>query len=352
MFVPRVLFRGGKDTVNMPIFTKNQGLLYQGIKLITRLAIKVLCRKLLVNDPTVLSRKGPLLLAANHPNSFLDSILLDTLFDQPVWALARGDAFRNGTHAKLLRRLKIMPVYRTSEGIENLNVNYQTFNSCVELFKNSSIVTIYSEALCVNEWHLRPLKKGTARLAIQTWDAGIPLEVIPVGINYSSFHLFGKNVHVNFGKPITQQDVPVQLSDGQRNNLFNQKLTHELQRLVYEIPANHHALLEKKLGVEISQLERVLLWIPAKIGQFLHYPLYAPIKKITTKKFKHTGHMDSVLSALLLLSYPIYLLLLYLLFRVAGCDGYWAAAIIVLLPFLAWAHVRIKPQFDHQVKNN
>lgn len=325
-------------------------MLYQGLKLFSRLAINVLCRKVVVNDPAVLRKKGPILLAANHPNSFLDSILLNTLFEEPVWALARGDAFRNGTHAKLLRRLKIMPVFRTSEGVENLNVNYQTFNSCVGLFKENSIVTIYSEALCVNEWHLRPLKKGTARLAIQTWDAGIPLEVIPVGINYSSFRLFGKNVHINFGKPITQQDVPPQTSDGQRNNLFNQKLIEALQELVYEIPKENHALLEQKLGLPISPLQRYLLWLPAKFGQWIHYPLYLPIKIFTAKKFKDTGHIDSVISALLLLSYPVYLLLLFLLFRKAGIEVFWAVVITLLLPFLAWAQVRIKPQFDHQLK--
>lgn len=333
----------------MPIFTKNQILLYQGLKLFTRLAIKVLCRKIVINDPAVLSRKGPILLAANHPNSFLDSILLDTVFQEPVWALARGDAFRNETHAKLLRQLKIMPVYRTSEGAENLNVNYQTFNSCVNLFQQKSIVTIYSEALCVNEWHLRPLKKGTARLAIQAWDAGIPLEVIPVGINYSSFTLFGKNVHLNFGTPITSKEVPPLASDGQRNNLFNQKLTAAMQELVYEIPDTAYVLLEKKLGVPISNIEKFLWWLPAKIGQLLHYPLYAPIKNYAQKKFKNTGHIDSVISSLLLLTYPFYLLSLFLLLWMIGLTKLGATTTVILLPLLAWAHVRIKPQFDHQV---
>jgi len=37
---------------------------------------------------------GPLLLACNHPNSFLDGIILDILFDEPIWALTRGDVFK------------------------------------------------------------------------------------------------------------------------------------------------------------------------------------------------------------------------------------------------------------------
>ena len=67
----------------------------------------------------MLKEKGPLLLACNHPNSFLDAVILDILFEQPVWSLARGDAFSGKTINKILTAVKILPVYRTSEGVEN-----------------------------------------------------------------------------------------------------------------------------------------------------------------------------------------------------------------------------------------
>ena len=333
----------------MPIFTKNQGLLYPLLKLASRLAIRLLCREIRINNPEVLQEKGPILLAANHPNSFFDSILLDTLFEEPVWALARGDAFRNKNHAQLLRQLNILPVFRTSEGTENLSINYQTFDACVELFKQNKIVTIYSEALCVNEWHLRPLKKGTARLANQAWENGIPLRVIPVGINYSSFRLLGKNVHLNFGNPITQKEVPPQSSDGLRNQLFNQLLQTSLQQLVYEIPASDHQLLEDKLGSCISPRLKKILFLPAQLGRIIHLPLYTPIYRYTIKKFSKTGHCDSVVSALLLLSYPIYLAIIYNVMRLTSASLTTSLITTLSFPLLAWCHVKIKPQFDHQL---
>jgi 1-acyl-sn-glycerol-3-phosphate acyltransferase len=347
---PRVLFRGGKDTFIILIFTKNQGLLYRGLKLASKLAIKILCRDIRVNNSDILQWKGPLLLAANHPNSFLDSILLDTLFEQPVWALARGDAFNNKWHAKLLRQLHILPVYRTSEGTQNLSINYQTFSACVALFQQNQIVTIYSEALCVNEWHLRPLKKGTARLAIQAWDAGIPLQVIPVGINYSTFKTFGKNVHINFGAPITLQAVPTSMSDGLRHQHFNQLLQAQLETLVYEIPSHAPAQVAQKLQVPISKKEKIIFFLPAILGKYLHLPLYIPIRNFTEKKFGATGHYDSVLSAILLLTYPVYWLLFLAILRVGGMENTKAIALACLLPCLAWCHVRIKPQFDTTTK--
>ena len=60
----------------------------------------------------------------------------------------------------------MLPVYRPSEGVENLSENYKTFDTCIELFKRGEIVLIFSEGLCVNEWHLRPLKKEQQGLPI------------------------------------------------------------------------------------------------------------------------------------------------------------------------------------------
>jgi 1-acyl-sn-glycerol-3-phosphate acyltransferase len=343
---PRVLFRGGKDKAIIAIFTKNRPLLYAAIKLAGRLAINILCRRIRISHPELLKRKGPLLLAVNHPNSFLDSILLDLLFTSPVWALARGDAFRNKTHARLLRKLNILPVYRSSEGVANLSINYETFTACVDLFRQNKIVTIYSEALCVNEWHLRPLKKGTARLAIQTWEAGIPLTVLPVGLNYSSFRRFGKNVDINIGEPIYAQDITTNATDGQRLTAFNQLLLQRLQPLVYEIDKHDPETLQQKLGVRITRLEKISYTIPAWLGQLFHWPLYKPIQQIALHYFDKTVHYDSVVSSLLLLLYPIYLLLMAGLLWYST-HSFWAAlALLIVAPFCAWCRVRIKPQFD------
>ena len=321
-------------------------MLYATLKLLGRLAIKILCRRIRVNNPEMLQRRGPMLLAVNHPNSFLDSILLDLLFEAPVWALARGDAFRNKTHARLLHKLNILPVYRSSEGVSNLSINYQTFAACVELFRQDQIVTIYSEARCVNEWRLRPLKKGTARLAIQTWEAGIPLTVLPVGLNYSSFRSVGKNVDINIGEPIYAHDIPIDSTDGQRLNSFNQVLLQRLQPLVYEIDKHDQPTLQQKLGVSVSAFEKIVWYVPALAGRLFHWPLYKPIQKIALHYFDKTGHYDSVVSSLLLLLYPIYLLSLCGLLWWCTNSLLMATALLFLAPCCAWCRVRIKPQFD------
>jgi 1-acyl-sn-glycerol-3-phosphate acyltransferase len=321
-------------------------MLYRILKIVVRLAMLIFCRKIIVNNRTILKKQGPLLLASNHPNSFLDAIILDILFEKPIWSLARGDVFKNSFIRSVLSALKIFPVYRTSEGVENLNINYSTFDGCKKLFRQNGIVSIFSEGKCINEWHLRPLKKGTARLAISAWEDNIPLEVLPVGINYSSFRRFGKNVMINFGNMISKEDIPWTASEGIRYQSFNKQLQEQLSSLVYEIDKNDiekkQTLLEKKP----SKLSKAIFFIPGLIGWLLHFPLYVPVQKFTYKKTAHNDHYDSILAAFLIFTYPLYILMIILL-MLHITNSFYSLILFLFFPFAAWCYVQVKRQLDN-----
>lgn len=288
---------------------------------------------------------GPLLLSVNHPNSFLDAIILDILFKQPIWSLARGDVFKKPFYIKLLAKLKMLPVYRTSEGVENLETNYRTFDACKEIFKNNGVVLMFSEGKCINEWHLRPLMKGTARLAISTWQEGIDLKVLPVGINYSSFRRFGKNIFLNFGTIINQEDINVNDTDGRKHIAFNSILHKALQPLVFEIPYADKQLQAKLLTVNTGIISSILLCIPAFIGFFLHLSFYLPVRIFTKAKANHSDHYDSILIALLTILYPVYLLFVTSLLFWITCN--WMSLLVpILFPLTARAFVQLKGQLD------
>jgi len=321
-------------------------LLYSFTKLLARLALPLFCRKLVIDDPEKLKEKGPLLLAANHPNSFLDSIIINTIFQEPVWSLARGDVFKKPFYIKLLKAFKMLPVYRTREGVENLSENYKTFESCLEIFKKNGIITIYSEGQCINEWHLRPLKKGTARLALKAWEEGIPLRVIPVSINYSSFTRFGKNLFIYFGEPIDHDQIDASASEGIKHAQFNQLLEAQLRKTVYEIPLNDKKAQQEKLELPPSSMKKVLLALPALLGFILHAPIYFWLKAFTIKKTAiNTDHHDSVLVSLLLFVYPLFLVTITTISFLL-LHNYYAFSLLLILPFCAWCAVQLKPQLD------
>lgn len=239
----------------------------------------------------------------------------------------------------------MLPIYRPSEGVENLSENYRTFDACIELFKRNQIVLIFSEGLCENEWHLRSLKKGTARLAYKCQQENIPLKILPVGINYSSFKRFGKNLFVNLGNILTVNDFDKNLSDGAWNQVFNNTLQQELRPLVYEIKKEDKAKQKELLKIKIPLLSKIFLVIPAAIGWLVHAPLYLPIKYWVNKKYNNSGHVDSMQIVLPLFIYPFYLLLFtILLFFIL--KTWLVFFLFIILPFTAWSYVQLKEQLD------
>lgn len=315
---------------------------YSLLKLYGRFAIKVYCTRIIINKPEVLRTKGPVLFGANHPNSFLDGMILTTLLNEPLYSLARGDAFKNSRVNRLLRKLKLLPVYRTSEGPENLEHNYTTFDACRQTFRENGMVLIFSEGRCENEWHLRPLKKGTARLAITSWKQGIPLAVIPTAFNYSSFYRFGKEVHLFFGEPVDRSTVVQQDTDGKQFLAFNEQLNNQLKNMVYEIEPGERRTIQKTFSIR-PRPSLYFLILPALTGWIIHAPLFYPCK-LLAERFRKTVHYDSVLTSSLLLLYPLYFLLLVsvgfsLDFRVG-------LLVIPVLPFSAWTCTQAKYQLD------
>jgi hypothetical protein len=278
----------------------------------------------------------------------LDAAILADLFKEPVYSLARGDVFKKPFYVRMLKALKILPIYRNSEGVENLNINYETFAACKDIFKKNGIVLIFSEAKCVNEWHLRPLRKGTARLAFTSWEEKIPLKVLPVGINYSSFRRFSKNVFINFGEIMTEDQFDLKGPDGKRNLSFNHKLKDQFHQLVFEIDKTDLKKQKELLERKPSLLKKIFLCIPATIGFFVQAPLYLPVKNFTYKKTWNNDHYDSVMVALLLFMYPLYVFVLMLI-AILLTHNFYFLLLIFALPLTAWAYVQLKPQLDKQV---
>lgn len=289
----------------------------------------------------MLQEQGPLLIAANHPNSFLDAIIVGSLFKSPVYSLARGDAFTGKFITKILRSFNMLPVYRVSEGVENLENNYTTFAACEKLFKGNKIILIFSEGSCVNEWHLRPLKKGTARLALNAWENNIPLKILPLGINYSSYRSFGKNAFLNFGSFMSKDEFSTEISPGRYLREFNEKLNEQLEKLVFEIDKNDRQKANDYLRIYQPLLNKIILFVPAIIGFITGAPLYFIFHLIIKKSAQ--DHYDSIMTGLLFFFYPLYIFSITLIAFFITKNVY-AFLLLILLPLCAWSYLQLKKQ--------
>lgn len=318
--------------------------MYLFLKILARLALRLFCRHIQVGGKATLQTKGPLLIVSNHPNAFLDAVLVACQCRAKTYTLVRGDVFQYGWSAALLKALFCIPIFRMQEGRQRLFHNKSSFRDCLRRFDEGKNVLIFAEGACENEWKLRPLGKGAARLALQGWQhSGGKLRIIPLGITYQDFQGPGKKVLLAAGAPLPLGEFG---HDPARDLLLLTRLLRtQLERHVVEVPPGEAPLRSFQRWMEgmgpgpgTGTSPRWIPWLtaPAALcGWLVHAPVYYPIRKWTQKRTAGTVYYDSVLFGLLLVGYPLYLLagavVVYLLTGLLSLTIAW----VLVLPLLA-----------------
>jgi hypothetical protein len=216
----------------------------------------------------------------------------------------------------------MFPVYRLREGKEYLGLNAAAFENSRKVLSKKGIVLIFIEGICVNKHELQPFKKGAARIASACWKEGIPLQILPLGIGYSSIGKMGRSVAVETGQLLNQKDLMNQQEESKNRVQFNQLLFQKIQALITVPEFNTVSSGPKK--------------ILGYVGNILHQPLYRALSAFVRKKTINTVFYDSVLFCLLFFCYPIYLVLLGLLLSLSPIHFIYVLLIIIAHPFLAY----------------
>ena len=149
--------------------------------------------------------KGPLLIVSNHPNSLIDPLIITYVYPQQLWYLAKSTAFKGPVIAKVLRILRMLPVYRRQDVGEETWRNEETFQAVIRELSRSGSVLIFPEGVSTGERRLSKVKTGAARIVLQAEalsDFTLGLVVQPVGLTYSSSGGFKSSVSVRVSKPI------------------------------------------------------------------------------------------------------------------------------------------------------
>lgn len=277
-----------------------------------------------------------MILACSHPNSFFDALVMGAYHPRRLHFLARGDAFKKPMVAKVLRMMNMIPIYRISEGKENLENNTQTFKECIDILRDNGTVLIFSEGVSINEWKMRPLKKGTARLAWMCWEEQQidNLVIQPTGINYHSFTSVPKRVYMSYAPVLERNDFEFD-NTASFYKQFNQELTEKLEPLVL---GESDSTFNKEGG---NGFYKLLLAVPALIGFLLHRVPFVLWRRFIKAKTKGTVFFDSVLFASMLILYPIIILLITIIMVLVTQNAlYWL--LFVLIPFTAWSYKQYK----------
>ena len=312
--------------------------MYSILKPIVRLALLFYTKNVSVTFDEETTFNSPKIIACNHPNSFFDAIIIAVFYPKPIYFLARGDAFKKPLFAKILKSIRLIPIYRISEGRSNLTKNEDTFKLCLSLLKKGATILIFSEGICVNEWKLRNLKKGTARLAFMAITAGIKnIKIQPTNINYASFVEIPKKIVLHFNKEFEVASI-VYAKETEFYTKFNTTLKKGIEKnLITEENKSSIQLHFKKN----QTLSKILLSIPAFLGWLTQKWFYNSIKNYVRKKTQHTVFYDSVLFGALLVTYPLFVLVISILIGLFFDFNAFLISFIIL-PLLAYCYKMYK----------
>jgi len=148
--------------------------------------------------------EGAVILAPNHCAALMDPLLILALFrGKPVVFGARSDIFANPRVAKILRWLRILPIARERNGLSEVAKNLHTFQEIIDCLDNQVPFCLYAEGTHNPEREMLPVKKGIFRIAKMAQDQlGVPVRIVPVGINYEDFFRGQGRIIIRVGEPM------------------------------------------------------------------------------------------------------------------------------------------------------
>jgi 1-acyl-sn-glycerol-3-phosphate acyltransferase len=148
---------------------------------------------------------GPVLVAANHPQSVTDALVLGLGLPRPVHFLAHSGLFRSPLRALALRAAGVIPVYRPADEAGAAARNATMFQACWEVLERGEAIAVFPEGVSREEPSVQKLKTGTARIALEAEDRngfGLGVRIVPVGIAFESARRFRSRVALCFAEPL------------------------------------------------------------------------------------------------------------------------------------------------------
>ncbi|TAD86415.1 MAG: hypothetical protein EAY75_08495 [Bacteroidetes bacterium] len=297
---------------------------YYFFRIWVQLALWCYTKKITLSPASATTLRGPLLFASNHPNSFLDAIVVGCKMQRPVHFITRGDVFAKPRVARFLQSLNMIPIFRQRDGKDNLAKNDQTTTKSVEVLRQGGLLIIFVEGFCENQTTLQlPLKKGAGRILQSCWQQQIPALVMPLWLQYSSHSRYAKTIDIRLGQAFGSSHTQG-LSDAAGILKINAEAEAQLQQLC-----------APPLRIPYRQpLLKALLFLPAMLSAVLHAPLYLPVHALVSKLNKGSVFHDSMLLLFLAVFYPLYLLLVCGgLVAIAGNPYLWI--LLLVMPLLA-----------------
>ena len=184
---------------------------------------------------------GAVIYAPNHTNALMDALVILAMDRRAKVFVARADIFKFPILAKIFTFLKIMPIMRMRDGLDEVRRNNETIEKAVDVLRDKVPFCIFPEGQHQAKYSSLPLSKGIFRIAFQAQEMmpDVPLYIVPVGIRYGNFFRFRSTVSVHVVEPINVGEfiaAHTEQTTQEQMNIMREDLTERMKSSILYIP--------------------------------------------------------------------------------------------------------------------
>ena len=141
-------------------------MLYQLLKPVGVTGINLFFNSISVENQERIPNQGPLIFAANHPNTMMDPLIVGANCNRRVAFLARSTLFSNKVFAWLLGLIGIIPVYRKIDAEGDMVRNEEMFSATHRHLEKGRALLIFPEGISTPDRIIHKVKTGAARIGL------------------------------------------------------------------------------------------------------------------------------------------------------------------------------------------
>lgn len=221
---------------------------YHTLRLLSGGAARAYYSRIDVRHAERIPARGPLIIAANHPASLTDVVVLGAMLPRRAHFVAYSGLFEPWPLGLLLRLAGTVPVYRQQEGAENMHRNQEMFRACNETLALGGAVLIFPEGTSFADRRVERLRTGTARMAL-AYEFGpsrrAPLTLLPIGVHFEDRTRFQSHVTLSVGRPVELASLESAYAADPQATVreVTDRLQVALEKLILNIPSQELARL-------------------------------------------------------------------------------------------------------------
>lgn len=228
--------------------------MYHLLKNIVGFVFRFCFQKIVIIDRNKIPKDRPCLVVCNHPSGFLEPCVLACYIGVPLYFLVRGDIFENKIIRWLLESTHQIPIFRFRDGMAGMKKNKESIRYVIELLQENKHLLVFAEGSTKQVRYIRPLQKGTAKIAYEALqdNPNTNLAIVPIGMTLTRPATFRGQVIVKVGDPIDVSDYKTALDDSSPKGI--RQMTMDIKTAMVQLVPhidnkNHSDILDMTLDL-------------------------------------------------------------------------------------------------------